>query len=317
MSNNVVVEQEISDRVSLLVKHAKKASAAVFIRAITKTIDLLSNEQKASGSNIVGKLVKLPASGEVIVVGDIHGDIESLSRIIVKTEFVKKAEDKKDVKLLFMGDYGDRGKYSPEVFYLLLSLKNRWHDNVILMRGNHESTKNPLPSPNDLPTQLAEKYSALNAKIIYEKLQELFGFFYTCVIIEGFAVFFHAGPPSEIKSVEDIAYADQNSANGVLEEMLWSDPREGIKGTLPSSRGAGKFFGSDVTYRLLRLLGVKIVIRGHESCMYGYKVNHDEKVLTLFSTNKAPYFNKYACYLDLDFSKETDAQQIEDYIMKI
>lgn len=68
-------------------------------------------------------------------------------------------------------------------------------------------------------------------------------------------------------------------------ELLWSDPFEG-KGELQNPRGLGILFGEDVTERVLKALGVKIIIRAHEpgKAMEGFWVEYGGKIITLSST---------------------------------
>ena len=57
--------------------------------------------------------------------------------------------------------------------------------------------------------------------------------------------------------------------------------------------------------------------RGHEPVGEGFKINHDGKVLTLFSRKGPPYFNKHAAYLDFPLSKVFDnADQLLPYVHK-
>jgi hypothetical protein len=84
-----------------------------------------------------------------------------------------------------------------------------------------------------------------------------------------------------------------------------------------SPRGIGKLFGKVVTEAVLRRVNAKILIRGHEANDAGFKINHNSKVLTLFSRKGAPYFNKYGAYLQMALSEKTaDVNQLVPFIHK-
>lgn len=44
-----------------------------------------------------------------------------------------------DVKMIFLGDYIDRGPQSIETMIYLLCLKIKYRDRIFLLRGNHET----------------------------------------------------------------------------------------------------------------------------------------------------------------------------------
>ena len=71
----------------------------------------------------------------MIAVGDLHGDIESLVHILREIDFIKKASENEDFLLVFLGDYGDRGTFSAEVYYVVLKLKLMYPDKILLMRA--------------------------------------------------------------------------------------------------------------------------------------------------------------------------------------
>ena len=73
----------------------------------------------------------LNIEGDFIVVGDIHGSLHDLLRIL---KFIQE----KETKALFLGDYVDRGSFSLECITILFALKVLHPNLFYLIRGNHE-----------------------------------------------------------------------------------------------------------------------------------------------------------------------------------
>ncbi len=290
---------------SVLAELATKSSVEEFLGLIRQVSRRLATEDEMVGAlKITGRLVEAPPVGKAIVVGDLHGDLKSLMYILEESDFLGKMKKGRDVLLIFLGDYGDRGVHSPEVYYVVLKLKEMFPERVILMRGNHEGPLDLLASPHDLPVHLENKFGKKGSEV-YSELRELFNHLYTAVIIKDSYVLLHGGAPSQATTIDDIAYAHKNHPQKRhLEEILWNDPYAKLKGTVASPRGAGRLFGSDVTRKFLRMLNVKALIRSHQSCPDGYKSIHQGTVLTLFSTKTPPYNNKFAAYLQLDLSQK-------------
>lgn len=70
-------------------------------------------------------------------IGDIHGNYDSLVKLFLEIT-LKDFNYQKD-KMIFLGDYIDRGEKSYEVISSLLYLKERHPENFILLLGNHEN----------------------------------------------------------------------------------------------------------------------------------------------------------------------------------
>ncbi|MCW4019354.1 MAG: serine/threonine protein phosphatase [Candidatus Bathyarchaeota archaeon] len=279
-----------------------------YLKLIKTCIVLLKKERTSKLLNITGNAIMLPSSGKIIIIGDLHGDLKSLVKILNQSRFLERVANGENIRLVFLGDYGDRGDSSPEVYHIILELKTTLPQYVILLRGNHEGVAGLLPSPHDLPDQLVKKYDHNGLKI-YKQLLRLFDFLYTTVLVEQNVALVHVGLPSNAKSFEDIAFA--STTNCYLEEILLSDPKEDIQGTRRSIRGAGRFFGSDVTERILKILRVNFIIRGHEPCIRGFKTNHNGRILTVFS-NKCYY--KKACYVELNLNEKLGAKELMNSI---
>ena len=283
-----------------IILEAKDASPKQFQEIIVRAHSILNYERSGKAVRpykIVGGLVELPPKGHVIILGDIHGDIDSLDYILTNS---LSQPSFKDTTLIFLGDYGDRGPYSPLVWYVILALKVHNPNSVLLLRGNHEGPPDLLPFPHDMPTYFTDRFTTKGAAL-YKQIITLFPYLYHTILVRDKYFMVHGGLPSTAKTIEDIINADlHHPSSPHLEEILWSDPKDNIQGTSPSPRGAGNLFGEDVTDRILKMLNARLVIRGHEPCSQGVEAVHNGKILTIFSRVGSPYYNMKGAYLKVD-----------------
>lgn len=84
----------------------------------------------------------VPAGTQILFHGDFHGDIRSF---VAWVDWMNRAGylrdftlARPDVRIVFLGDYTDRGMYGIEVLYTILRLKLANPDRVLMVRGNHE-----------------------------------------------------------------------------------------------------------------------------------------------------------------------------------
>jgi len=286
-------------RIKELIEKTSFLNADDFSVLIQEVTLILKKERERGGTSeqvIRGGLVYLPLKGKALLVGDLHGDMKSLTYILASSGYMEEKNGNLPY-LVFLGDYGDRGEESIEVYCLILKLKNLFRQKIVLLRGNHEGPRDLEVHPHDLPFFLVRKYGD-KGKEIYAHLQELFDRLHHSVIVEGKYLMLHGGLPQGINSVDEIAYAHQtHPRTDYLKEILWNDPGE-RKEDYPSPRGVGRIFGEKLTADILAKLGVRTLIRSHQSCE-GVSVRHGGKVFTLFSRKGHPYYNYQAAYLEI------------------
>jgi len=285
-----------------LLNAAVSTSSGQMLDLVRKAESILRSERREGGHGgirIEEGLVHIPPTHRLVVVGDIHGDFSSLANILKESHVVDGMKGRK-TRIIFLGDYGDRGDKSAEVYSLLLRLKVMFPLSVILLRGNHEGPRDLQAVPHDLPYQLQIKFD-VHGGPIYQELLRIFDLFYSAALIPEKYLFVHGGVPSLANSMDDIARANlTHPATSHLEEILWNDPVENMQGTAMSPRGAGKLFGENVTRRILKLVNATTVIRGHEPCQEGVLTFHDGAILTVFSRKGPPYGNTHGAYIILN-----------------
>jgi len=247
-------------------------------------------DREATEGCRVGSLLRI-RDFPIAVVGDLHGDYASLETIIKRLECEEGWR-----RIVFLGDYADRGPSPLDVYEMIFEMKSSCPDEIFLLRGNHEAADLIEFYPHELPWHIRNVYGN-DWKEVYESIAEVHENLPIAVLLEGNSLMLHGGVSPEItmKNLEDPTNED-------LETVLWSDPSENVRGTIPSNRGAGVLFGPDVSLKILDRFGVRYLIRGHSPTEKGFRWNHYGRVLTIFSA-KHVYGLESGAYA-LIYSKE-------------
>lgn len=75
------------------------------------------------------------AAALTYAIGDIHGSLQKLQKLIVDCEHHAQG---RPLQFVFLGDYLDRGPDSAGVIDYIVALQARLRDQVIALKGNHE-----------------------------------------------------------------------------------------------------------------------------------------------------------------------------------
>ena len=291
-----------------------KITSLDFIQAVDKAVTVMQNERHFGyivGGNISGGFMELRIPENLVIIGDLHGDFKSFFQILQNIDFEYFLANPNN-KIIFLGDYVDRGTNSVRILYMLCNLKYEYPNSIILMRGNHESPAEFPFCSHNLPIEIVNLFGAKTGKLIYnKKILPFFKLLILVTLIKGHLIFVHGGLPVHVSepTILDFKQIFATSAENylrdtVMEEILWSDPSENIRDNLyweNSKRGFGKYFGINISKKWLKICGAKAIIRGHEPCQ-GFKIDHRGAVMTLFSS-KEGYPSYESAYIRISSDK--------------
>jgi len=89
--------------------------------------------------------------------------------------------------------------------------------------------------------------------------------------------------------------------SGLLCDLLWSDPEEGIQGWGENDRGVSFTFGNDVVEKFLKKHDLDLVCRAHQVVEDGYKFFAKRQLVTIFSApNYCNEFDNAGAMMSVD-----------------
>ena len=246
---------------------------------------------------------------ELTVLGDLHGCYSCLKGALLQADFFAKLEAwrldprKPEPKLVLLGDYIDRGRFSYNgVLRAMMELFLAAPEHVFPLRGNHEyyieyrgriyGGVKPAEAINTLVNHVPGEVFAEYMKM-FEELPNMLFF--------DDLMFVHAGIPRDVDIKAKLHDFSSLNDSDLRFQMLWSDPStadmipEGLQ-----AQNARFPFGKLQFDAFMQKLGCSMMLRGHEKIDAGFRPMYGDpaSLITLFSaggadTNDLPAESSY------------------------
>jgi len=236
------------------------------------------------------KLIEIKRAKKIIFVGDTHGDLEASQKVIKDYLPARRSlgeGGREGNKIVFLGDYVDRGPFSRENLDFLLEQREKYPDKIFLLQGNHEGHRILKFSPAEFWESLSKtEYDTFSTAV--EKL--------LLVVVTKDIIALHGALP-DLENLEEINKIKLGDENWF--QICWGDfydePGENL-GTDPFT-GRPKF-GRDYFLKLMERFNKKILIRSHQPDAPPFMF--DDICLTIFTSSAYTRERTIAIY---DFEK--------------
>jgi predicted MPP superfamily phosphohydrolase len=236
------------------------------------------------------RLIHLPSEGKVVFVGDTHGDLDASERVIARYF-------KKPYRIVFLGDYVDRGNRSEENIHYLLRLKSEHPDEIFLLAGNHEGYT------------VKEFYPANFWNSLSAKKRESYGLFFSKFPLAATShngiLALHGGLP-DLKSLEEMDQIELGDEN--WDRIVWGDFVENEMDILGDLWGRPQF-GRPYFERMMERYEKQVLVRSHQP--HALPLMFNKRCVTIFTSSAYLPFRTIAI---ADLEKEI--QTAEDLVLE-
>jgi predicted phosphodiesterase len=191
------------------------------------------------------RLIHLPSRGKVVFVGDTHGDLEASQQVIER--YLKKP-----YRIVFLGDYVDRGNYSKENILYLLRLKLEHPEKIFLLAGNHEGFMVKELYPANFWTSISFEER--------EQYGHLFSKFPFAATTRNGILALHGALP-DLKTLENMDQVELGDEH--WDRIIWGDFVESKIDSVGDLWGRPQF-GPQYFSRLMERYQKQVLVRSHQ-----------------------------------------------------
>jgi uncharacterized SAM-binding protein YcdF (DUF218 family)/beta-phosphoglucomutase-like phosphatase (HAD superfamily) len=284
----------------------------------------------------------LPAkSGRLIVIGDLHGDLSTLERLLNQAGYTSEGNSKASdpVYLVFAGDYADRGTQSLAVALKVMQMKVSDPDHVILLAGNHDLFGSAVVhaavghGERIFMDELIGQLGPTKGQSLYNKWFGLMETAPTLLVTASGITVCHAAPPSTkagfdadashpgLLSIANDDFQRRQLANNPIRlpanagEEEYGDVINGADEMHETimDRPGYYWIGRQGIETFLKAVGGHILVRGHDATAPADKSFFDHRVLTVISTDYRSHDHGYPVgkeivgrYAEFDLSRNYD-----------
>ncbi|MBM4307706.1 MAG: hypothetical protein FJ123_13335 [Deltaproteobacteria bacterium] len=209
------------------------------------------------------KLIDLPSEGKVVFVGDTHGDLDASEQVV--RHYLKRP-----YRIVFLGDYVDRGDDSEENINYLLRMKVEHPEEIYLLSGNHEGHMMKELRPANFWDSLSPNER--------ERYGQVFSRLPLCATSANGIVALHGALP-ELSSLEEINRIGWGDSD--WDRIVWGDFVEGEDDLLGDLWGRPRFGGAYFN-RLMERYRKKILVRSHQP--HAPSLMFQKRCITIFTS---------------------------------
>lgn len=301
--NYVDIEKRLTEKIKAIELLQEQEENQALMEWMESNTDI-SKWPSENGLNHGHGSYVLSTDRPVYFIGDIHSDDEILDRVVDMIDPYNR-----DIIMVFLGDYVDRGGNHLGTLDKLYALKVDLPYQIILLRGNHDSgylenhevkleyRQDPKSETDDFFPLYLDRLRQ-EGKISEDFMETYFTFsrslMHIAYIRRGSEWFMgvHGGIPRprgeenfydylpSLSSLADESIVDHIDRS-VIKNMLWSDPREGDGEVIDKGRFSTyeKHFNA-----FAKRFGIAKMFRGHVAEKEGHKGIYDNRVYTVFSS---------------------------------
>jgi serine/threonine-protein phosphatase PP1 catalytic subunit len=226
---------------------------------LQELVDQVSNVLKKESRRI-----RLPSEGKVVFVGDTHGDLDASQQVIQR--YLKKP-----YRIVFLGDYVDRGNYSKDNIQYLLEWKLKHPEEIFLLAGNHEGFMVREFFPANFWTSISfeerETYGLLFSKFPF------------AITTQNGILALHGALP-DLESLDEMDRIELGDGN--WDRIVWGDFVENETDYLGDLWGRPQF-GRHSFIRLMERYQKQILVRSHQP--HAPLMMFDKRCITIFTSH--------------------------------